>query len=84
MNPDGNLVRIEVLDNEGKISYTARLEDHNQICGADIPGKVIIMTGKPGKLNARIRYSDTQLTQNVNPSIFDLDIPPGIELIFID
>ncbi len=84
VNPDGNLVKIEVLDNEGEISYTARLKDHHQICGTSIPGKVIIITGKPSKLNARIRYSDTQLTQNVNPAIFDLDIPPGIEPIFID
>ena len=36
------------------------------------------------KLFPDTEYSDTQLTQNVNPAIFDLDIPPGIEPIFID
>lgn len=84
VNPNRNLVRIEVLDNEGKISYMVRLEDHHKIRGASIPGKIIIITGKPRKLNTRIRYSDTQITQYVNPAIFDLDIPPGIEPIFID
>ncbi len=84
VNPDGNLVKFEVLDNEGKISYTARFKDHHQICGSSMPGKVTIVTEKPCKLNARIRYSDTQLTQDVNPAVFDLDIPPGVEPIFID
>ena len=84
VNPDYNLVRIEALDNNGRILYTVRLKDHHQIGGMSIPGKVTIITGKTCKSRARIRYSDTQFSEDVDTTLFDLDIPPGIKPIFID
>lgn len=79
-----SLVRIETSDNDGSILYRARLEDHSRIDGMSFPGRVIIMAGKTGKSSVSIRYSDVHLSQDVDTALFDLDIPAGIKLIYID
>jgi len=84
VDPHDNLVGIEVLNDDGRILYTVRLEDHSQIDGMSVPGKVMIMTGETHKLSALIRYSHTQLSQDVDATLFDLDIPPGIKPIYLD
>ena len=84
VDPYDNLVRIEVLDDDGRILYMVRLEDHSRIGGRSVPGKVMITIGETHKLSALIRYSHTQLSQDVDTTLFDLDIPPGIKPIYLD
>lgn len=85
VDPSHNsLIRIEASDNDGSILYRAQLEDHSRIDGMSIPGRVIIMAGKTGKSSVSIRYSDIQLSQDVDTALFNLDIPAGIKLIYIE
>ena len=84
VNFHDNLVRIETLDDDGRILYSARFENHCQIGGISFPGKVIITTGETHKLSANISYSNIHFSQDADGDLFDLNIPAGIKPIFIN
>ncbi len=81
----GNLIRMEVFNDEGGISYRVKLEDHRQVGEIRIPGRIIITGNEADSQSVRIRYSDIQLSpSDGDTASFDLDTPPGIKPISIE
>lgn len=80
----GNLSRMEGFNDEGGILYRVKHEDHRQIGGIRVPGRITISGNEADGSSACIRYSDIRLSRNDgDTALFDLDIPPGIKPISI-
>jgi len=81
-----HLVEVRVYNDRGSASYTARFEEFDTSGSPAVPLKVTLASGiadnHPSKVI--IRYSDIQFATDAEAFTFDLQVPPGIEPVYLD
>jgi len=81
-----HLVEIRVFNDRGSTSYTARFEEFDTSGSPAMPLKVTLVSeiadNHPSKVI--IRYSDIQFATDIEAFTFDLQVPPGIEPVYLD
>jgi hypothetical protein len=75
----GELKKIELLEPDGGMIYSAKLEDYRMINGISLPQSVELRFGALEVSILRVRYSDLQLFPGEDAALYDLEIPSGIK-----
>jgi hypothetical protein len=79
------LSEVQVFNEENKVVYTVRYGEFNR--SPDdlvVPSKITITSEAADHAELIIRYSDIQFITEIDESVFDLPIPPGIQPIVLD
>jgi hypothetical protein len=80
-----HLVEVQVFKMSDKISYTAKFEEFNESAGPPaMPQKITLSSGTDNNLKIIIRYLSIQFDTDSEALTFDLQIPPGLEPIYLD
>ena len=83
--PTQTLVKVQVFNKTGRSLYTASFEDYNKSPDdVDMPFKITITSEEAGHPELIIRYASVQFVPDVEDSAFNLQIPSGIEPIYLD
>ena len=80
---DGFLERLEVYGERQRL-YRAHFEEPLRVEGTVLPQKITIVSEGTDVVSVSIRYADIQFLQDIDPEIFDLKTPPGIEPLYLD
>ena len=82
--PEGEeMVRIETLNENGTILYTAWFDDYTRTGKDTYPKKIKVAMKFPVWALFKVQYSDIEVSSDEDMSLFDLLPPPGIETTFI-
>lgn len=81
IEPDGRLSRLERLDENGKLLYTALFSDYKD--GSPIAGKINVGLAD-GTTSLDLKYSDLKIEKANDLSIFDLSVPEGFKEIIMN
>jgi len=81
LEPRSNqLIRATRWGKNGELLYTAQFEAYGGLKeAADFPTKISVTTGQPNPTTLTLQYTDLQFLQEIQPALFSLEIPPGIE-----
>jgi hypothetical protein len=80
---DGFLENLEVYAEQQRL-YRVRFEEPLHMEGAMLPQKITFSSDGIDGISVSIRYRDIQLLKGVDPELFDLEAPPGVEPIHLD
>lgn len=85
IRPKGDEVaRIETLNENETVLYTAWFDDYIQIEKGTYPRKVKVSMKYPVWALFEVHYSDIEISSGDDTSLFDLLPPPGVETTVID
>jgi len=86
IEPEGyRVLRSTVFRPDGGNSYTVHFSDFTAIGGSIYPGRLRITISEPKKMEAKVRYTHMEMSQDTEESdLFDLKIPRGARVIRID
>jgi hypothetical protein len=79
-----HLVEVQVFNEHDRISYTARFEEFDTSSLPAMPLKITFISETDDHPKMIIRYSSIQLVTDVEAPVFDLQIPPGVDPIYLD
>jgi len=81
---NNRLEGMDVFSSCGNILYTTSYDDYSEVGkGRYLPRKITVFSPETN-LTVSIRYSDIELREEMDETIFDLAIPPGVVPIFIN
>ncbi len=80
---DGFLEILEVYA-EQQLLYRVRFEEPLHMEGRVLPQKITFVSEGIDGVSVNIRYRDIQLLKDVDPELFDLEAPPGVEPVHLD
>lgn len=82
---DHYLVRMDSFGANGKRSYSVDYRDFKRIGQVVFPREVIFEACLDSRCQrGHIRYSDTELDPQVDNTVFDIEVPPGIKTIQLE
>lgn len=74
------LVRAARWGNNGELLYSVRFEAYGSLKkAAGFPARISVTTGPPNPTTLKLSYTDIEILQEIQPELFSLEIPPGIE-----
>jgi outer membrane lipoprotein-sorting protein len=80
---NGHLTGMEAFAAYGVIIYQASYSEYYQDGKTELPGKITIISPDTDSMIS-VRYSDTELSRDVDESSFELAIPSGMKAITLD
>jgi hypothetical protein len=80
---DGFLERLEIYGGEQRL-YRVHFEEPFHVEGTVLPQKITFVSEGSDGVSVSIRYTDIQLLKDVDPVLFDLETPPGVEPVYLD
>ena len=80
---DGFVESLEVYAERQRL-YRVRFEEPLYMEGAMLPQKITFVSEGIDGVSVSIRYRDIQFLKDVNPELFDLETPPGVQPVHLD
>ncbi len=82
----GELVRVESKDSGGRLIHTANLRNYRPVEGMTLPQDVELRyeEGDLKEWSLRVSFSDIRLSRGEDNDLYDLEIPSGVDLLYLD
>jgi outer membrane lipoprotein-sorting protein len=86
VDPNGHyLIRVDSFDSDGELSYSVDYRDFKKVGKVDYPQELSFKACADSRCQSgRIRYSDIELTPDIDDTVFDIMAPPGIKSIQLE
>lgn len=84
VNSDHDVTGLEVFGENGRRRYEASFSRHRSTGTSSYPERVSVKIGEFLPTVLTVNLSDTVVTSGEDPSFFDLSVPPGVEIIYMD
>lgn len=84
VNSDHDVTGLEVFGENGRRRYEASFSRHRNAGNGSYPGRMSVKIGEFLTTVLTVDLSDTVVTRDEDPSFFDLSVPPGVEMIYME
>lgn len=81
---DNSLIKAEVFGKDGYSSYNALFDDFILLGKRAYPQRVRISMKGMEKIDVTIKYTDLEISKEVDTDAFDLPVPGGLQPVFLN
>jgi outer membrane lipoprotein-sorting protein len=78
----GNLNRVMLFDEMGIENWSVIFTDFTNVDGKKVPEKIVMQLGDENRIT--VHYKDPSWNDHFEAELFDLEIPPGVNLTDLD